>query len=172
MNSHLSPGTFNHKSTALLSGAEAHICLMDPAINDALRTVTGGLRPTLADIHPILTSIKPADRRRKGAQLSLAPRPMDPGHLLHSVLTCPSSGNERHLGMALPRTAWFRFNYLRTVVGCFRSCLHKLGMTASTACECDAEEQTTDHVVFQCPIHGLSLGLHGLVVLDDKTWRN
>jgi len=63
VNSHLSPGTFNCKSTAFLSGAKAHICLIDPAINDALRTVTGSLRPTPADNHPILTSIQPAELR-------------------------------------------------------------------------------------------------------------
>jgi len=92
---------------------------------------------------------------------------MDPGHLLHSVLTCPWSGNERHLGMALPRTACVRFNYLRTGIGCFRSCLHKWDMAASAACECVAKNQTTDHVP-QCSTHRLSLGLHGLAVLDDK----
>ena len=172
VNSHLSPGTFNRKSTALLSGAEALVCLIDPAINDALRIVAGGLRPTPADNHPILTSIQPAELRRKGAQQSLALRPMDPGYLLHSVLTCPSSGNEWHFGMTLPRRAWVRLNYLRTGVGCFRSCLHRWGMATSAACECVAKDQTTDHVVLQCPIHRLSLGLHGLAVLDDKQWRN
>jgi len=38
-------------------------------------------------------------------------------------------------------------------------------MAPSAACECGAEEQTTDHVVLQCPIHRL----HGLTVLDDQT---
>jgi len=47
-------------------------------------------------------------------------------------------------------------------------------MTSSAACECGAREQTVDHVVFQCPIHGHPHGLHGLTVLDDKTidWRD
>jgi len=35
-------------------------------INDALRTVTGCLRPTPADNLPILAGIQPAELRRKG----------------------------------------------------------------------------------------------------------
>ena len=70
-------------------------------------------------------------------------------------------------GMALPRTAWVLLNRLRTGVGRFRSCLHKCDMASSAACECGAEEQNADHVVFQCPIHRPLRGLHGLTVLDD-----
>jgi len=36
-------------------------------------------------------------------------------------------------------------------------------MAASAACECGAEDQTVDHVVFQCPIHRPHHGLHGLI---------
>ena len=43
------------------------------------------------------------------------------------------------------------------------------GMASSAACECGTEEQTVDHVVFQCPIHRPPHGLHGLTVLDDET---
>jgi len=68
-------------------------------------------------------------------------------------------------GMTLPRRAWFRRNRLRTDVGHFRSCLCKWGMVSSAACECGAEEQTVDHVVFQCPIHRPPLELHGLTAL-------
>jgi len=42
-------------------------------------------------------------------------------------------------------------------------------MASSPACECGAEEQSVDHVVFQCPIHLPPNGLHGLTVLDDET---
>jgi len=35
--------------------------------------------------------------------------------------------------------------------------------------ECGVEEQTVDHVFFQCPIHRRPHGLHGLTVLDDET---
>jgi len=72
-------------------------------------------------------------------------------------------------GMALPRRAWVRLNRLRTGVGRFCSYLYKWGMASSAACECGAEEQTVDHVAFQCPIHRPPHGLHGLTVLDDET---
>jgi len=71
----------------------AHTRLIEPAINDALRIVTGCLRPTPVDNLPILAGIQPAELRRNGAALSLARRAMEPGHLLHSALTCPPSAN-------------------------------------------------------------------------------
>ena len=55
--------------------------------------VTGCPLPTPADNLPILAGIQP----RNGTTLSLARRAMEPGHLLHSVLACPSSANARHL---------------------------------------------------------------------------
>jgi len=67
----------------------AHTRLIDPAINDALRVVTGCLRSAPADNLPILAGIQPAELRHKRATLSLARHSMAPGHLLHSVLTCP-----------------------------------------------------------------------------------
>jgi len=73
--------------------------------------------------------------------------------------------------MTLSRKAFVRLNPLRTGVGRvgrYRSCLYKWGMTSSVACECGAEEQTVDHVVFQCAIHQPPHGLHGLTVLDDE----
>jgi len=75
----------------------AHTCLIDPAINDTMRIVTGCLRPTPADNLPILAGIQPAELRRSGATLSLGRRAMESGHLLHSALTRPRSANERRL---------------------------------------------------------------------------
>jgi len=46
--------------------------LIDPVINDALRTVTGCLRPAPSGNLPILAGIQPAELRCKGATLSLA----------------------------------------------------------------------------------------------------
>ena len=172
----------------------------------------------LQRILPILAGIQPAELRHNGATLSLARRTMEPGHMLHSVLTCPSSANARRIkstrcttshqfiwqqhtcstvggspmecrvdgqphktqhfhpwrrhpppGMILPRRSWIQLNRLRTGVGRFRSCLYKLGMASSAACECGAEEQTVEHGVLQCPIHRPPHGLHGLTVLDDET---
>ena len=52
----------------------AYTRLIDPAINDAVRIVTGCLRPTPADNLPILSGIQPTELRRNGATLSLARR--------------------------------------------------------------------------------------------------
>ena len=72
-------------------------------------------------------------------------------------------------GMTFPRTAWVPLESLPTDVGCFHSCLHKRGMTPCAACKCDAEEQTVDHVVLQCPIHRPP---HGLKVRDKDTFES
>jgi len=71
----------------------AHTCLINPAINGALRIVTGCLRPTPANNLPILAGIQPAELRRNEVTLSLAHRALEPGDLLHSALTRPSSAN-------------------------------------------------------------------------------
>ena len=52
----------------------AHTRLIDSVLNDALRIVTGCLRPTPTDYLPVLAGIQPADLRRLGAMLSLAYR--------------------------------------------------------------------------------------------------
>ena len=75
----------------------AHTHLINPVINDALQTVAECLHPRAADNFPILAGIHPAELRRKEAKMSLARRTMEPGHLLHSALTCPPGGNARHL---------------------------------------------------------------------------
>ena len=80
----------------------AHTRLIDPSINDALRIVTGCLRPTPADNLPILAGIQPAELRRRGAILSLGRRAMEPGHLLHSALTGPSGATARRLNSRHP----------------------------------------------------------------------
>ena len=73
----------------------SHTRHIDTAINDALRTVTGCLRPTPTDYLPILAGIQPAELRRKGATISLARRALDPDHLLHETFQRPSSGEQR-----------------------------------------------------------------------------
>jgi len=42
-----------------------------------------------------------------------------------------------------------------------------MGMTSSVTCECGAEEQTVDHVVFQCRIHRPHR-LYDMTVLVDE----
>ena len=76
--------------------------LIDPAINDALRIVTGCLRPTPACNLPILAGIQPAELRRIRVTLSPARDAMEPEHLLHSALTCPTSANARRIKSTHP----------------------------------------------------------------------
>ena len=80
----------------------------------------------------------------------------------------------RPVGMGLPRAAWVKLNRLRTGVGRFHSSMYKWGLAPLPNCECDASEQTADHVVTACPIHRAPHGVRGLTVLDDKTrfWLN
>ena len=60
----------------------AHTRLIDSVLNDALRIVTGCLRPTPTDHLPVLSGIQPAELRRMGATLSLAYRgSLDPDHI-------------------------------------------------------------------------------------------
>jgi len=80
----------------------AHTRLIDPTINDALRIVTGCLHPTPADNLPIFAGIQPAELRRNGAPPSLARRAMEPGYLLHSALSRPSSADSRRLKLRHP----------------------------------------------------------------------
>jgi len=42
-------------------------------------------------------------------------------------------------------------------------------MAPSEACECGAEELIVDHVIFHCPIHRSTHGMHPLMVLADET---
>ena len=66
----------------------AHIRLIDSVLNDALRTVTGCLRPTPTDHLPILSGIQSAELCRLGATLSLAYRgSLDPDHILCGLLS-------------------------------------------------------------------------------------
>jgi len=82
---------------APISCRSAHSRLIDPAYNDALRIVTGCLRPTPLENLSILAGIQPAELNRSGATLSLGRRAMEHGHLLHSELTRPSSADARRL---------------------------------------------------------------------------
>ena len=39
---------------------------------------------------------------------------------------------------------------LRTGVGCFGESMHRWGMCDTAACKCAAENQTADHILFNC----------------------
>ena len=73
----------------------SHTCLIDPPINEALRIVTGCLRPTPVDNLPILAGIQPAELRRAGATARLACRAVEPNHLLHDRLAATAEPPRR-----------------------------------------------------------------------------
>ena len=76
----------------------AHTCLIDSVLNDALRIVTGCLRPTPTNHLPVLSGIQPAELRRMGATLSLDYRgSLDPDHILHGLLSGSSDTGEVRL---------------------------------------------------------------------------
>ena len=72
--------------------------LIDSVLNDALRIVTGCLRPTPTDHLPILSGIQPAELRRLGTTLSLANRgSLDPDHILYGPLSGSSDTHQVRL---------------------------------------------------------------------------
>ena len=81
----------------------AHTRLIDSVLNDALRIVTGCLRPTPTDHLPVLSGIQPAELRRMGATLSLAYRgSMDPDHILYGLLSGSSDTRQVRLRSRRP----------------------------------------------------------------------
>ena len=76
----------------------AHTRLIDSVLNDALRIVTGCLRPTPTDHLPVLSGIQPAELRRMGATFSLAYcGSLDPNHILHGLLSGSSDTGQVRL---------------------------------------------------------------------------
>ena len=76
----------------------AHTRLLDSVLNDALRIVTGCLRPTPTDHLPILSGIQPAELRRMGATVFLAHcGSLDPDHILHGLLSGSSDTGQVRL---------------------------------------------------------------------------
>ena len=64
-----------------------HTRLIDSILNNALRIVTGCLRPTSAEDLPVLPGTQPAELRRLGATFSMANRAIhDPDHVMHRQL--------------------------------------------------------------------------------------
>ena len=81
----------------------AHTRLIDSVLNDALRIVTGCLRPTPTHHLPILSGIQPAELRRIGATLSLAHRgSLNPHHILYGLLSGSSDTRQVRLRSKRP----------------------------------------------------------------------
>ena len=81
----------------------AHTRLIDSVLNDALRMITGCLRPTPTDHLPVFSGIQPAELRRLGATLSLAYRgSLDPDHILYGLLSGSSDTRQERLRSRRP----------------------------------------------------------------------
>ena len=81
----------------------AHTRLINSILNDALRIVTGCLRPTQSDHLPVLSGIQPAELCRMGATLSLAHRgSLDPDHILYGFLSGSSDTHQIKLRSRRP----------------------------------------------------------------------
>ena len=81
----------------------AHTRFIDSVLNDALRIVTGYLRPTPTDHLPVLSGIQPAELRRMGVTLSLAHRgSLDPDHILYGLLSGSSDTRQVRLRSRRP----------------------------------------------------------------------
>ena len=81
----------------------AHTRLIDSVLNDALRIVTGCLRPTPMGNLPVLSGIQSAELRRMGATLSLAHRgSLDPDDILYGLLSGSSDTGQVRLRSRRP----------------------------------------------------------------------
>ena len=81
----------------------AHTRLIDSVLSDALRMVTGCLRPTQTDHLSVLSGIQPAELRRIGATLSLAHRgSLDSDHILYGFLSGSSDTRQVRLRSRCP----------------------------------------------------------------------
>ena len=67
-----------------------HTCIIDTAINNAFRIVTGCLRPTPVHNLPILAGIQPAELHRRQPILSLSCWALVQGHMLCHKLADPA----------------------------------------------------------------------------------
>jgi len=81
------------KSVLQFPSHSAHTHLIGLVINNTLCTVTGCMIPTLADDLPVLDTSYLLSFIAKKPDCLLACRAMEPGHLLHSALTCPQCKN-------------------------------------------------------------------------------
>ena len=81
-----------------------HTSLVDTSLNDAMRTVTGCLRPTPTEQLPVLAGIPPPDIRRKATTLAITLKSEEKEHLLHETVARARSqhGESRRLKSRMP----------------------------------------------------------------------
>ena len=109
----------------------AHTRHIDSVLNNALRIVTGCLRPTPTDHLSVLSSIQLAELSRKGAILSLAHRgSLDPDHILYGRLSGSSDTRQARLRSRRPFVPAALLSAVR-LAGCLLDNLARLGIRAS-----------------------------------------
>ena len=112
----------------------ANTRLIDSVLNDALRIVTGCLRPTPTDYLPLISCIQPSELRRLGATLSLAHRgSRDPDHILYGLLS--GSSNTRQV----------RLRFRRPFVPASRNLLNNLARLGIRASEWTNHKWKTEY---------------------------
>lgn len=67
----------------------------------------------------------------------------------------------------LPRKVWSNLNRLRTRHGKCNDLLFKWRFTSDPSCECGARNQTTDHLLWDCPIYKYTGDTEDIIRLTD-----
>ena len=94
----------------------AHTRLIDSVLNDALRITTGCLRPTPTDNLPVFSRIQSAELRHQEGTLSLDNcSSLDPGHVLHGLLTESQAASKERLKSRHPFVSTACITYLSWV---------------------------------------------------------
>ena len=67
---------------------------------------------------------------------------------LRKYITSPSRSCP---GSDLPRQSWVKSNRLRTGVGRFNADMWRWGLPKSPSCDCGVDQQTSNHIITECP---------------------
>ena len=88
-----------------------------------------------------------------------------PPSMLHKFIDDPDDipGEDLH------RKEWTTLNRIRTGVRRYGLTMKKYGVREDPSCECGHNEQTADHIMYDCPKYHPPRGLSGLKNLDKET---
>ena len=62
-----------------------------------------------------------------------------------------------------------KLDWLRAGIGRFLMSMYKWRLASSTLCNCDAEQQTADHAIEECPIYKASKGVCEMKILEKES---
>ena len=148
----------------------AHTRLINKLINNALRIVTGCLRPTPIDNLFVLAGIDPTELRRKQAVLFLARRAQGPEHILNErLLSLPYRGylqmKSRHLIVPATLKLLKDFSKSETSVACWEE----------TKWNTEWQSNTSRQRTFIPDVNPKLLGISTQIILDQAQppphWR-